>query len=200
MKVGGHHISWWYICALAAPTLFAGAAFSFFAFKSPQLVLQYAAIFSTLAILISGLSAALAGLIFASVNIQAQTRNAKVKAAYDAVAKKQWDKDHIAARATFLDLLRKKADLSQYVVPDDHEFSEAKSYCEALRNICNDHELTAIAIEEHVIDENFLKKWSRSSLMDDFEKLKPYIQAVRDKIGNKAIFVNFENLARRWGK
>ncbi len=104
-----------------------------------------------------------------------------------------------AARATFLDLLRKKADLSQYVVPEIMNFRK-QSLLRTLRNICNDHELTAIAIEEHVIDENFLKKWSRSSLIDDFEKLKPYIQAVRDKIGNKAIFVNFENLARRWSK
>lgn len=158
----------------------------------------YQGILPPMAVLISALTAMLGGFLFASFSIEAQTRNAKVKAAYDSIAKKQWDKDYIAARETYLTIQRKGLDPSHFILPDDHEFAEAKAYCEALRNITNDYELTAIAIQQNVIDEDFIKQWHRSTMIRDFKVLSPYIYAVRTKAGSDRIYREFELLVRRW--
>lgn len=198
MKIGSHRLSGIAFTAVAAPPLIAGAAFLYLQIFYPAAMTFYQGILPPIAVLISALTAMLGGFLFASFSIEAQTRNAKVKAAYDSIAKKQWDKDYIAARETYLTIQRKGLDPSNFVLPDDHEFAEAKAYCEALRNIMNDYELTAIAIQQNVIDEEFVKQWHRSTMIRDFKILSPYIYAVRTKAGSDQIYREFEILIHRW--
>lgn len=201
MRVGSHRISGIALLVAATPPLLAGVALIYLQTKCPSLVAAYQPVFAPVAGLISAVTAILAGLLFATFTIEANTKNAKVKTAYDSIAKKQWDKDFIAARETFLSLLRKKdVDISAYVSPEEHEYNEAKSYCEALRNIANDYELTAVGIKQHVLDEDLIKLYNRSAMIRDYNVLKPYILAVRKKTGNDKIFKEFEALAQKWVK
>ena len=149
--------------------------------------------------MIGALTATITGVVFATYSIEAQTRNAKVKATFDFLNKMQWDNDYLTARETYLSLVRAKEDLTRYLAPKDHEYAEAKARCEALRNITNDLELTAIAIERHVLDEEFVKSYHGTAMRRDFKALRPYIQAVRIYADNDKIFINLEKLVNRWG-
>ena len=66
-----------------------------------------------------------------------------------------------------------------------------------LRQI-NSYELVALGMAKGVFDERFYKRWFFSQLTRDYQKLAPYIQAVRDRYQNQAYFCEFEALAGRW--
>jgi hypothetical protein len=198
MKIGSHRVSGPALVVIAAFPVIAGAAFVYLNTYYPAAAERYQPIFPPIAVMVSALTAMLGGFLFATFSIEAQTRNAKVKAAYDAIAKKQWDKDYIAARETYLSIQRKGLDVTNFLSPDDHEFAEAKARCEALRNIMNDYELTAIAIQQKVFDEDFVKLWHRTSMIRDYKILRPYIYAVRSKANSDVIYKEFETLIQRW--
>ncbi|MDB5522501.1 MAG: hypothetical protein JWM58_264, partial [Rhizobium sp.] len=187
----------------AAPTLIAVAAFFLLWKSSPIYFEKYSYLMSPAAVFVSVLTAIITGWIFTSHTVKAQTQNAKVKAAYDACFEKQWDEDYIKARSLYVDLILKEANLAEYLsfekTTDDETRDITKAeYCEAVRNIANDLELTAVGIKQNILDEDFISLMYRGSMKRDFKKLKPYIDAVRTQAKNDKIYIQFDELIVRW--
>ncbi|HEX8584348.1 MAG TPA: DUF4760 domain-containing protein [Allosphingosinicella sp.] len=68
---------------------------------------------------------------------------------------------------------------------------------EALRSIANRYEYISIAIQENAMDFKIYKRMWRSSTLHDWDKLKPFISAVRQKQGNPRIWGEFEWLVQQ---
>ncbi len=67
-----------------------------------------------------------------------------------------------------------------------------------IRNVLNRYELLAIGIFEKSINENIYKRWTRSRLVDDWIKCKPFIMEIRRQTERQTIYCEFEKLARKW--
>ncbi|MFZ4120063.1 MAG: DUF4760 domain-containing protein [Caulobacterales bacterium] len=66
----------------------------------------------------------------------------------------------------------------------------------AIVAILNRYETFALAIFRDAMDEELYRGWWRSTLLDDFDRLRPFISKAR-KNAPKA-FIEFERLAMRW--
>ena len=62
----------------------------------------------------------------------------------------------------------------------------------------NNYELVSLGIKKGVFDERFYKRWFYSQLTSDFERLTPFIEAVRTQAKNQAYWCEFTELADRW--
>jgi hypothetical protein len=189
----------------AMPTIMGIAVFVLIGLFAPQFARSHSAILGPIAILLSALSAVLLVVLGAPFSARAQMDVAKVKAAYDDVSRKQWDKDYIEAREQFIGIVRAggSADekpLEFYVEVNSHSVhkDKEKEVAAAVRGILNDHELTAIGIKLNVLDEGFLKEWHRTTIVSDYQTLRPFIDKVRTHYKIPRAFVEFEDLAIRW--
>lgn len=62
----------------------------------------------------------------------------------------------------------------------------------------NLHELTAVAIQEGVIDECVYRRWFNSTFIKDFAATEAYIAAARKTYDNPNAFIEFESMAKEW--
>lgn len=69
---------------------------------------------------------------------------------------------------------------------------------QALNNILNDYENMAIGIKMNILDEDYLYRWMKSSLIDDWQELNPLVTAFRHARKKPAIYIEFEGLASAW--
>lgn len=98
----------------------------------------------------------------------------------------------------FKDVIQKHEDANislSVLAAAEHDSSEEAE--QLLRQI-NSYELVALGITKGVFDEKFYKRWFFSQLTRDYQKLVPYIEAVRTRYQNQAYFCEFEALACRW--
>ena len=198
-----HSISKRAILTSAIPIISVGVVFVYLYCEHPLILHTHQYLIGPVAILAGGLTAIITGLNYTLHSTKVQTHNSKVKAAHDTISKKMWDKDYIAARERFIALTTNKADLSIFLSFEDNSLSEAdakehKLNADAIRNIVNDHELTAISIRQNVIDEDFIKLWHKTSMIREFSELKPFIIAVRQQVGNNRIYCEYEELLKKW--
>ena len=65
--------------------------------------------------------------------------------------------------------------------------------------VLNSIEFICVGIKEDIFDESIYKRMSRSSVIDDWNKLKPYIMELRKlNNNNESLFCEFEWLANKW--
>ena len=65
--------------------------------------------------------------------------------------------------------------------------------------VLNSIEFICVGIKEDIFDEAVYKRMSRSSVINDWDTLKPYIMELRRLNGNnKKLFCEFEWLAEKW--
>lgn len=106
-----------------------------------------------------------------------------------------WDEDYQKYRKLFIKY-RDGAKVERLkLAQEDQQGTEEAS---AVRTILNDYELVAIGIREKILDERFLRVFSRKTFIDDFEKMKDFIDEIRRVKSNDAIFFEFETLAIKW--
>lgn len=172
--------------------------FCLFVVFASEAALKWAPLLSTFAIIISAISAFIAAIVSGNRAAAAQRDIARVKATYDALANKLWDKDYITARMLYVKASRDHEDFRKYVVGADQKYAEEASVSTALNNIANDNELTAIAIENNIIDEQFFKTWFKQSYINDRERMREYIDETRLRTQNDKLYVNFVVLAEKW--
>jgi hypothetical protein len=67
-----------------------------------------------------------------------------------------------------------------------------------IRRVLNVHELTAVAIQERVIDECVYRRWFNTTFIKDYESMKDYISEARATYSNPKAFSEFESTAIRW--
>ncbi len=200
MRLGTHNVSLPGLLTAAAPPTLVGAALVWVRIYHPEFIAEYKEIFTPVAGMIAAVAAVLSAIVVASFTAEANTRNAKVKAAWDALAKKQWDKDYIAARETYVQLQRRKTAFSKYArkAPDgDEQF--VKEF-EAVLNIANDYEIMAAGIEKHVLDEGLIRDTFRTAWIDDYKTLAPFFDVLREETGNDRYFEYFRKYSQRWKK
>lgn len=106
-----------------------------------------------------------------------------------------WDEDYIEARKIFIKF-RDGAKADRLGLAQDA--AQSSEEATAVRTIMNDYELVAIGIREKILDERFLRTFSRKTFIDDYEKMQDFITEIRRIRSNNAIFLEFETLACRW--
>ncbi|BEV00074.1 DUF4760 domain-containing protein [Novosphingobium olei] len=112
----------------------------------------------------------------------------------DLIMHQESDAELIAAREGFTALKNGTTKISSFGVREKRTSDEAQH----LKKVINLHELTAVAIQEGVIDECVYRRWFNGTYIDDYEATKDYISAVRSSYGNPKVFSEFEKTALRW--
>jgi len=112
----------------------------------------------------------------------------------DLILHHESDRDLINARIKFNELKAGDTKLATFGKPD-HKNSEG---AQTIRKVLNLHELTAVAIEEGVIDERVFRRWFNSTFVKDFEATEAYIVEARKTYDNSRAFCEFERMAKRW--
>lgn len=76
---------------------------------------------------------------------------------------------------------------------------EHESNNETVLAVLNSIEFICVGIKEGIFDEAVYKRMSRSSVIQDWKTLKPYIMELRRQNGNnEKLFCEFEWLAQKW--
>jgi len=92
------------------------------------------------------------------------------------------DRELIDARAKYIDLKASATKLETYGAVTERKSDQAKT----IRKILNIHELTAVAIQEGVIDERVFRRWFNKAYTDDHTTCQRYIEAVQKATGKSA--------------
>ena len=67
-----------------------------------------------------------------------------------------------------------------------------------LNTILKDYENIALGVRHHILDETYLYRWMRSTVIHDWTALSPLVTAYRsvDKVPNA--YIEFEGMATAW--
>lgn len=132
-----------------------------------------------------------------------------------------WDKDYIAARDIFNQLiddqdrlrrLKEKVEERKHLMRSgewndrltDEERRDYENCCTELhhiRSVLNNYELICIGIREGIYDEAIYRRWYYGSFMTDWKKIRPFVERVRQESENpnpENIYRELQNLAERW--
>lgn len=112
----------------------------------------------------------------------------------DLILHQESDRELIEARTKFNAIKADEKRPSLYGNPENRNTEQAQT----IRKVLNLHELTAVAIEERVINERVYRKWFNSTYIGDYEAMKDYIAVARKTYQNPKAFYEFERTALRW--
>lgn len=110
------------------------------------------------------------------------------------LARKEWDKDYIEARAEFVKLRDAPDGLGFWARPDHKNSPQTIT----IKNTLNDYELIAVGIREGILDEDLYKRWFKTAFLKDWEAARPFVNAVRVLAKSDAIFSEADWMASRW--
>lgn len=161
---------------------------------------------SSIAIIASAVSAA----VFAYYNIRQQIALARLKETFGMLNRDNWDQDVIQARNQFgkikSGLAGQAKSISHYCYTsarppiDGAEADQVKHIadCTTLLTILNDYENIALGVRRNILDEVFLHRWMRGTLLDDWETLSPLVSEYRQRKSRPEAYIEFEGLAGAW--
>ncbi len=164
---------------------------------------RLAAMSQASATLIVGFVAAL----IAIWGVWTQRAIARRRATFDHISRTEADADFIAARRKFVELARSGEGLVKWADKDKEKTEEAQS----IKLVLNDFELVAIGIQRGIIDEEFYKRWFKSSVVQYWGHAQPFVAELRRRTSNGMLYYEFEQMAgwfdenkpprrsRRWG-
>jgi hypothetical protein len=119
---------------------------------------------------------------------------ARRRATMDLILHQESDKELIAERIAFNAIKSGTVKVATFASNESRNSSEFS----AIRKILNLHELTAVAINEGVIDERVYRRWFNTTYVADYEATKNFIRDARITYDNEAAFSEFEQTAIRW--
>ena len=140
------------------------------------------------AILFTG-TAAVAVAVWGVISQRAITRR---RATIELMAAAEADKDVIDARRKFIELARADGGLAVYA----EEGKEKDADTQSIRLVLNSFELVAIGIQRGVIDYKLYKLWFRGGVIQYWMFAEPFVKRLRQRTSNKALYHEFEELAR----
>ncbi|UIP07129.1 DUF4760 domain-containing protein [Erythrobacter sp. SDW2] len=126
--------------------------------------------------------------------IRSTRQNGRRRNTMDLILHQESDRDLIEARAAFNELKAGEVKLATYAKPETKNSEQAQT----IRKILNLHELTAVAIEEGVIDERVYRRWFNTTYIKDYVAVEAYILEARRTYENPKAFCEFEKMAKRW--
>jgi hypothetical protein len=121
-------------------------------------------------------------------------KTARRRGTLDLILHQESDTDLIKERHSFNAIKAADTKPSTYGKPNKKGSDEA----ETLRKVLNIHELTAVAIQEGVIDECVYRRWFNGTYIADYDAMKDYIAEARKTWNNPKVFLEFEKTALRW--
>jgi hypothetical protein len=139
----------------------------------------------------------LSAIIGASVAVLAiahQRGIARKRSIIDNLLRKNWDKDYIQIRKDFVRLREDRDALLEAAKQDNQSGDDAS----VIRSILNDYEIIALGIRRDILDERIFKLWFKTTFLNDYEKMRPFVAEVRQR--NRRAFVELEGLAEKWKK
>lgn len=119
----------------------------------------------------------------------------KQRATIDAVMSDRKDSGLIQARRLFAKMKKQNENfdaLGSNPLLDNEEKNHA------ILDILNNYEFMASGIKENAFDEEIYKRMKRSLIIQDWDILEIYIQALRKKEKRPKLFCEFEWLAKKW--
>jgi hypothetical protein len=126
--------------------------------------------------------------------INSARANGRKRSTLDLILHQESDRELIDARLKFNDIKAGSVRIATYGSPRKKNSTKAQT----IRKVLNLHELTAVAIQEGVIDERVYRRWFNSTYVADYEATKGYISAARITYSNAHAFLEFERAAIRW--
>lgn len=170
------------------------------------------------------LTASAAGFI-AITSIKATRSGARLRETFTTYSKDNWDEDVIKARALYSEIKRICVSKPQYIAdffeqPPEKDFSEiadikdreakkeeydaARAHHQktvvTLRTIMNDYENKALGIRLGILDELYAYRFSRGSILTDWQSLSPLVATYRMRLKNPQLYIEFEGLANAWAE
>jgi hypothetical protein len=140
-------------------------------------------------------------LIFNGLQVKAvRTQNtqnekkARQRATIDLALHERIDSTFLDCRKKFAQL-RDQKKLTALACSDD---PNDKSDNDAIMGFLNHYEFLACGIFEEAIDGELYKRMMKSSVIRDFDSLKPYIMEIRNKRNNNNIYIEIERLVNKW--
>ena len=107
---------------------------------------------------------------------------------------REFNKEYMNQRAQFLSLCSEDGCLSASLA-NDLQNNEALP---SIRAILNEYECIALGIRVGIIDEKLFKYYMRGTLIKDWDRSRDFVSALRQRVGNQALFSELEWLADRW--
>jgi Domain of unknown function (DUF4760) len=120
-------------------------------------------------------------------------RIARRRATLDILLNEQTHETPIAERTEFLKI-KKGGDLSKWATAQHSDAPQV----ETLRSVLNRYELVAIGISGSTLDGKLYKKWCRTTLVNDWIAVKPFVMQLRANNNFPALCCEFEGLAKKW--
>lgn len=112
----------------------------------------------------------------------------------DLILHQESDRELVEARVEFNVIKAGETRPSVYGKPERINDRQAQ----IIRRVLNVHELTAVAIQQRVIDERVYRTWFNGTYIKDYESMKEYIIEARKTYANPKAFSEFETTALRW--
>jgi hypothetical protein len=134
------------------------------------------------------------------IAVRSERHTAAARLAFETVRRTNWDQDYIEKRREFLSLRDSEKGLEIYTdkAPPGMDADEFSRHRAAIFAILNDRENTAIGIRRGILDEEYLYRYTRTGLIDDWDASSALITAWRRQRKNPMILVEFEGLAAQW--
>lgn len=140
-------------------------------------------------------------LVFNALQVKAlKTQNtqnekkARQRATIDLALHERIDAKFLDCRTKFAQL-RDQNKLTSIACSDA---AEDKVHNDAIMGFLNHYEFLACGIFEEAIDGELYKRMMKSSVIRDFDSLKPYIMEIRNKRNNQNIYIEIEKLVDLW--
>jgi len=145
------------------------------------------------------MASAAAASIFALIGIMNQRATTRLRETFVTINSDNWDKDVIDSRKTLATIRQEIANqpfkISEYAVRTADNIPNRTT----LQTIMNDYESLALGIRLNILDEYFMYRWMRGTVLGDWETLAPLVSAYRQNNKNPRIYIEFEGLSLAWG-
>nr|DAQ88489.1 MAG TPA: protein of unknown function (DUF4760) [Caudoviricetes sp.] len=152
-------------------------------------------------ILISGLGTCIATVylaFFASKQLDEQRIHHKQKSTVELLISNNNNPFYREQRKLFVDMRRNGKNFTALACKINESGAHEGENATILA-VLNSIEFICVGIKEDIFDEAVYKRMSRSSVINDWNTLKPYVMELRRSNGNnKKLFCEFEWLAEKW--
>jgi Domain of unknown function (DUF4760) len=124
---------------------------------------------------------------------------------------RNWDEDVIKARVLYAQtmgsLRNGKHTIADYIHGSkswdalaENEKKKKEEIASALMTIMNEYDILALGVRLNIIDEVFLFKALRGSIIRDWNNVAPLVSNYRASYKNESLCIEFEGLAAAWDK
>ena len=144
-----------------------------------------------------------AGVIIAAVTIYYNVRIAKKTQTAHFLFESRKDTEYVDSLHVLKKAHKSGKSFRSYVIPCDnntHITEEEMTERRKFQYILNFYERIAVSIQQGIYDEDMIKKVSYSTAVETYDISKPLIDAIRENLGTKTTYQEFEWLIKRWKK